>query len=294
MYGLNQHTLNLGRPANLAHPLLRGCVAWWQSLRGPYFGGPKLIDLIGASKGSRANDGTLTSGPTWKGAEGRQGGFGSLSFDGSTNEVNVTALAGGPTATTTASFVAWCRFGSIANYRPIIETRASAQFVGLLLSGDGVAGNPLTVVWNNTGNEYNGNSGLTVNVGEWTFCAGAMRGTSFDLYRGTLGGGFAKGTITGISANNRDLSGAWYFSIDSAAGSKFDGLKDGVMIFDRDLTDGEFASIYADSLRGNPQTLNYLPARTWFLGTAAPATVAWGWGAETRTVGDTHPVPTPY
>jgi hypothetical protein len=68
-------------PVDWAHPLNRGLVADWTILPIPgWRGGLTLRDLVRG--GRRPNDGTLTAGPTWGGAKGRPGGFGSLNTNG--------------------------------------------------------------------------------------------------------------------------------------------------------------------------------------------------------------------
>ena len=75
MIGRQTGAIHLGQPVNWASPLNRGLVSWWLAIpQGAYFGGARFLDLCGR------NHGTLTNAPTWGGAKGRPGGWGSLSF----------------------------------------------------------------------------------------------------------------------------------------------------------------------------------------------------------------------
>jgi hypothetical protein len=60
--------LDLSRPVS-DHPANRGLVGWWLAAPfGPYFGGGRLLDLLGKTHG------TLTNGTAWTGSKGRPGG----------------------------------------------------------------------------------------------------------------------------------------------------------------------------------------------------------------------------
>jgi hypothetical protein len=77
--------VDLASPAARNHPLNRRLAGWWMAAPGGYsagYGGGRFADLSG-----RGSHGTITS-ATWAGAKGRPGGWGALSFNGSSAYVD--------------------------------------------------------------------------------------------------------------------------------------------------------------------------------------------------------------
>lgn len=86
-----------------------------------------------------------------------------------------TSVAFGPS--NVFSCCAWFYASSLRSYNTIIH---GGNFEGLRLSG--ASGNPLTYTWNNTSDEYDAATGLTVSTGVWHFCALVVTPTAATVY----------------------------------------------------------------------------------------------------------------
>lgn len=123
-----------GNAVNRVAPLNRGLVGWWMVLPNRLGGGGNTFrDLMGR------NHGTLTNGPTWSGFK-PNGAFGSISFDGSNDSVNIPASA----CITGAGARTWfCRFyittysGTDWSVLMTCGSAASASAWELLVGGGG-------------------------------------------------------------------------------------------------------------------------------------------------------------
>lgn len=91
-------------PVNWAHPLNRGLVSWWLNLPGRRDAAYTWRDLC------KRNHGTLTNGPTWQGARGRPGGWGSLDFDGADDAASAAVNLSAFNKVTLAFWLYWDAF----------------------------------------------------------------------------------------------------------------------------------------------------------------------------------------
>jgi hypothetical protein len=114
-------------------------------------------------------NGTLTNGPTYSATNG-----GSIVFDGSNDFVQCT----GSLTVTAATFVTWIR-----------RNGTQGQYDGILFSrGTNTTGmnfqtsNQLGYHWNNAGNTYNWQSGLTIPDSTWCMIAVSVTSTSATAY----------------------------------------------------------------------------------------------------------------
>jgi hypothetical protein len=121
-------------------------------------------DLSGNSR-----NGTLTNGPTYSSADG-----GSIVFDGSNDYVQCT----GSLTVTAATFVAWIkRNGNQGQYDGILFSRGT-NTTGMNFQ----VSNQLGYHWNDAGNTYNWQSGLTIPDLTWCMIAVSVTSTAAIAY----------------------------------------------------------------------------------------------------------------
>ena len=132
--------------------------------------GTAWTDLSGNSR-----DGTLTNGPTYSGTNG-----GSIVFDGSNDYVQCT----GSLTVTAATFVTWIRRnGNQGQYDGILFSRGS-NTTGMNFQ----TSNQLGYHWNDAGNTYNWQSGLTIPDATWCMIAVSVTSTAATAYLCQTGG----------------------------------------------------------------------------------------------------------
>ena len=126
--------------------------------------GTAWTDLSGNGR-----DGTLTNGPTYSSADG-----GSIVFDGTNDYVQCS----GSLTVTAATFVTWIR-----------RNGTQGQYDGILFSrGTNTTGmnfqvsNQLGYHWNDAGNTYNWQSGLTIPDATWCMIAVSVTSTAAIAY----------------------------------------------------------------------------------------------------------------
>jgi hypothetical protein len=121
-------------------------------------------DLSGNSR-----NGTLTNGPTYSATNG-----GSIVFDGSNDYVQCT----GSLTVTAATFVTWIRRnGNQGQYDGILFSRGT-NVTGMNLQ----VSNQIGYTWNDAGNTYNWQSGLTIPDSTWCMIAVSVTSTSATAY----------------------------------------------------------------------------------------------------------------
>jgi len=151
--------------------------------------------------------GTLTNGPTYSSADG-----GSIVFDGSNDYVQCT----GSLTVTAATFVTWIK-----------RNGTQGQYDGILFSrGTNVTGmnfqvsNQLGYHWNDAGNTYNWQSGLTVPDATWCMIAVSVTSTAATAYLcQTSGTTTATRTVNHSSSVLNDIK----LAVDDAAARYFNG-----------------------------------------------------------------------
>jgi hypothetical protein len=109
----------LTQPANRQHNLNQGCVAWWLTLPG-WDGGRQWIDLMGE------NHGTL-SGAAWS-RSWTPGGWGSLSFNGTSNYVSVPDTPSLRPGAGDFAISCWFQAPAINQYGPFVTKRNNSTF----------------------------------------------------------------------------------------------------------------------------------------------------------------------
>lgn len=243
--------LNPSRPVNWTYSGNRGLVARYQ-----------VLPLPGWSKGSIWNDavagalppnnGTLnnfsyTSTSGWGGTT-RPGGYGELRFDGVNDYVDL-----GNSATfnvSTVSFGAWIFPTAHTHDDWIVAKRNINRSFDLVISGGNM------VFETETPRTYAAVAVAFGSLNEWAYWFATYDGTTMWLYK--------NGEPVGSAAQSGALATNTYplrIGMDASELTPFEGHIDRVLIFNRVLAAAEIAADYQQSLAGDPDSLNWLPAR---------------------------------
>ena len=185
-------------------------------------------DLSGNSR-----TGTLTNGPTYSSADG-----GSIVFDGSNDFVQCT----GSLTVTAATFVTWIRRnGNQGQYDGILFSRGT-NTTGMNFQ----ASNQLGYHWNDAGNTYNWQSGLTIPNATWCMIAVSVTSTAATAYLcQTSGTTTATNTVSHGSSVLNDIK----LALDDATSRYFTGNISTAMLYNRALTSEEITKNF-NAFRG--------------------------------------------
>ena len=191
--------------------------------------GTAWTDLSGNNR-----DGTLTNGPTYSGTNG-----GSIVFDGSNDYVQCT----GSLTVTAATFVTWIRRnGNQGQYDGILFSRGS-NTTGMNFQ----TSNQLGYHWNDAGNTYNWQSGLTIPNLTWCMIAVSVTSTAATAYLCQTGGTTtATNTVNHSSGNLNDIK----LAQDDAGNRFFNGNIAVAQLYNIALSAGEISQNFeADRAR---------------------------------------------
>jgi hypothetical protein len=156
---------------------------------------------------NNSRTGTLTNGPTYSGTDG-----GSIVFDGTNDYVQCL----GSLTVTAATFVTWIRRnGTQGQYDGILFSRGT-NTTGMNFQSS----NQIGYHWNDAGNTYNWQSGLTTPNLTWCMIAVSVTSTSATAYLCQTGGTTtATNTVNHSSSLLNDIK----IAVDDAAARYFNG-----------------------------------------------------------------------
>lgn len=248
----NNHTVNWARQLNT------GRLAWWLANR-RQFGGNVWYDLVSQYPATFSS----TTGVNWSTTQ-RTGGVASIQVSGAANKY----------LSTSNPLLNWSGDLTIACWVNLANVSLQQVFVGAYqattpFSGYGFeffATNRVIRYWD--GGAWRSSStnalqfaniwkhiGVTViNTAVTFYVNGAAFGTSASSARTTYAGPYALGATAGGATNN------------------LNGYIDDIGIWNRGLTNGEMAQLYASSQAGYPDAINRVSPVTWF--TPSPSVVS--------------------
>ena len=178
-------------------------------------------------------NGTLTNGPTYSSSDG-----GSIVFDGTNDFVQCT----GSLTVTAATFVTWIkRNGNQGQYDGILFSRG-ANTTGMNFQ----ASNQLGYHWNDAGNTYNWQSGLTIPNLTWCMIAVSVTSTAATAYLCQASGiTTATNTVNHSSSNLNDIK----LALDDALARYFNGNIATAQLYNIALSAAEITQNF-NALRG--------------------------------------------
>lgn len=237
--------INPGSAVNFSSPLNRGLESWWLHLPNRLGGGGNTFrDLM------RRNHGTLTNGPTWGGARGAPGNYGSLVFDGSDDYIALPAAA--PFNLPAFTIAALYRPTAVGSLQYLFAKDVSGQrsysfgfgnTSGRLIFADHAG--PNTIESGNT----------VVTAGDWQLSAVTrprIGGTASIYHNGKLDWtGTSSGTFN--QTNTPRIGGREFVGFTQP----FGGNIASVWFYNRALSAAEVMALYQDSRAGYPTTLNW-------------------------------------
>ncbi len=171
-------------------------------------------------------NGTLTNGPTYSGTNG-----GSIVFDGTNDFVQCT----GSLTVTAATFVTWLRRnGNQGQYDGILFSRGT-NTTGMNFQ----TSNQLGYHWNDAGNTYNWQSGLTIPDATWCMIAVSVTSTAATAYLCQTGGTTtATNTVNHSSSLLNDIK----IAQDDAGGRFFNGNIARALLYNIALSAGQVST----------------------------------------------------
>lgn len=240
-------------PVEWAHPLNQGLVSWWLALPSLPRGN-RWHDL------TRRNPGTLTNGPTWQGARGRPGGWGSLNLNGSTQYVETTAAVL-PTAYP-MSMSCWFRTtnATAANRDSFFlgSTTTADQYCGFQIGADHKA---VYTLHGSLSCWVTG--GVALNDGAWHHLMGTSTdATTHSLY---VDGKLVSATVLGDGSSGTfpalNVASMGRLNYGGLGIQYFPGDVDDIRVYTRGLSAA--AALYAESLAGYPNALRRVRRAAW-------------------------------
>lgn len=204
--------------------LYTGLQAWWPL---DETSGTVANDITG-----RPQDGTLLNAPTW--TTGLNGG--GVTLNGTNQSIRVQTLSLNSNTVTLSAWVK--RNGAQVSWAGVVFDRGNSAS-GLNFG----TANELRYHWNDAGNTYGFNSGLTVPDNSWTFCALVIEPGKATFYMQPAGG-VMQSAVNTVTHAAHNFSANTYLGQDSTGGRFFKGSLDEVQVFARSLSAAEIGSLY--------------------------------------------------
>ncbi|MFO1513691.1 MAG: LamG-like jellyroll fold domain-containing protein [Verrucomicrobiota bacterium] len=242
-------TLNvLTPPPYFSQTLATGPLAYWRLNDA----GPIAADAVGTRDGT--GQGGIVFGAAGVGAPfaGFEPGNLSAQFNGTDSSVAIPAFN---LNTTNFTFSGWVRRnGTQVSWSGIVFCRSGATTAGVHFG----TAQELRYTWNDGGNTYNWNSGLTLPDNQWTFFALTIEGPTRHVSPGT-------NSILRSATNNvtaaQTFPGTTYFGYDpNSSTRRLNGFLDEVALFNRTLTPPEVAALFSASQTALPAVQLTSPA----------------------------------
>jgi hypothetical protein len=256
--------INLGNSINKQHPLNRGLFLWL--LRTPNgSNGSQFVDLAGRYSG------TLKSGSSSASANGRQGGSGSISFDGSSGYVDVPAklftdLVSYGAGVNVASVATWFYpKTSLSAYQSLFDagTSAASRQLSIFLGG---SSSQLYVAFASTaGNFAFLSTSLVLNT--WQRLMATCDGTTITIYLN----GVSVATVASATGTGFLDTASWRIGANpTTGGALFNGMQDDIRVWGRLLSANEAMQDYVTSITGYQGVLNRI-SNSFITTVSAPA-----------------------
>jgi len=257
--GLNENPVGLIDPAmplDWSHPLNRGLASRWKVIpNSGWRGGLTFRDLVRGGK--KPNDGTLVNGPTWVGG-GRRGGYGALSFDGTDD---------------------WVDFGNSSQFDITSKLTLSVWIYQASLVDGGIVTKWTTgagtdnsyLIYAQSDNSTNFSIEQSDNtiknaltdcvLGQWRHVVATADGSNIQLYSNGQASGSAVAYDGTLKTTTKKVVLGRLRQEDNIY--SFSGKIDDVQIYNRGLSAREVAQLYQEQLRGSPETLRWVGAKTY-------------------------------
>jgi hypothetical protein len=238
--------LNLRQPLKRNHPLNRGLVSEWVVIPG-LAGGSKLYDIAGLSHG------TLVNGPTWL---SRSGGFGSLSFDGTNDYINISSVCS-KVNTTEGTLTFWIADPSVinANFRAVINIRNDGSNEIDVFRFDNTSGIRFSYSAGGVAKQIFATPSVLVQNNTWYHCT-FIWSLSRNEVKLFINGKQTGSTLTSLGTFSGTPSTA-YIANDQF-NEYYAGRLDAVTLYKRAFSDSEVLLFYYESKANNPSRYNWL------------------------------------
>ncbi len=259
-------------------------------------GGVFALDNAGGNNGTYGN--TVQNGNTTYGVTGPTSADGLPGFSSANKAANFLNLSGGSRVTlpplnlntNTVTIAAWIKPAGAENpFNAIVFCRGGDTVAGInYTAGTDIGGNnTIGYTWNNEGETYNWNSGISAPFNAWSFVALVVTPTNATIHlMNTNGLVSATHTYPHVL---QSFNGATLIGDDSADGGNgaraFSGVIDDVMIFNRSLSKAELAALFSTASGVStyaPVIVNPPASQNLFVGQTAQFNIAAG-GSEPLT-----------
>jgi Laminin G domain. len=187
------------------------------------------------------------TGPVW--ANGPPGGFGSLSFDGADDWVEVQSISG----LVQVSLSAWVKTTSAAQ-KAIMDRDDGTTLRVWQFRMDVTTGLARVILFNTGGSNGQATTSSVINDGKWHWVAATWDGATIQMYLDGLANGTPAAFSGSLATHVKNIAIA---QGSGGTGSGYwSGSLDGLEIWNVGLAAPQIWNRYQDAIRGYPLTLN--------------------------------------